>query len=119
MAKGMGFPPQSRRKKWPSPHGTPERQNMTKPEAVTQEAIQAAKDYLRGNGPWKDSEIGITEDDYLVRCFAKAIQAAEQRGMERESERCLREAEDADPLGKDAFGRREIIAQAIRQGWQG
>lgn len=52
-------------------------------DKLTDAAIEAAKDYLRGNGPWKDSEIGITEDDYLVQCFAKAIQAAEQRGMER------------------------------------
>jgi Zn finger protein HypA/HybF involved in hydrogenase expression len=90
---------------------------MTKPEAVTQEAIQAAKDYLRGNGPWKDSEIGITEDDYLVQCFGKAIQAAEQRGKERERERehrcpnChvkYRLITDVD----------EPIAQAICQGEQ-
>lgn len=48
-------------------------------DQVTQHALEAAKDYLRGNGPWKDGEIGLTEDDYLVQCFAKAIRAAEQR----------------------------------------
>jgi hypothetical protein len=85
---------------------------MTKPEAVTQEAIQAAKEYLRGNGPWKDSEIGITEDDYLVRCFAKAIQAAEQRGMERERERCAGVAED---MGAGWFDERTYAAQHIAQ----
>jgi hypothetical protein len=108
---------------------TPERQNMTKPETVTQEAIQAAKDYLRGNGPWKDSEIGITEDDYLVRCFAKAIQAAEQRGMERERELCVNELlELVERRNKNGSPKSntDIVAacaafldrQAIRQGEQ-
>lgn len=54
----------------------------------------------------------------LAQAFARHRIAAEQRGAKRERERCLREAEDADPLGKDAFGMREYIAQAIRQGEQ-
>jgi hypothetical protein len=94
---------------------------MTKPEAVTQEAIQAAKDYLRGNGPWKDSEIGITENDYLVQCFAKAIQAAEQRGMERERERCAAVVETVELYEGDRLKNsdpRQTCAQAIRQGEQ-
>ena len=48
-------------------------------DQVTQHALEAAKDYLRGNGPWKDGEIGITEDDYLVQCFAKAIREAKRQ----------------------------------------
>jgi hypothetical protein len=50
---------------------------------VEQVAIQAAKEYLQGIGPWKLEEIGIGPDDYLVKCFAKAIIAAEARGMEK------------------------------------
>jgi len=96
---------------------TPERQNMTKPEAVTQEAAlddlcQAVADEW-GQG---SQEHNIARD--FVTLAKREIQAAEQRGAKRERERCLREAEDADPLGKDAFGMREYIAQAIRQGEQ-
>ena len=37
-------------------------------------AILAAKKYLQGTGPWKLDEIGIGADDYLVTCFAQAIE---------------------------------------------
>ena len=39
-------------------------------------ALQNAKEYLQGVGPWKLDEIGITSDDYLVKCFVKAIREA-------------------------------------------
>lgn len=37
-------------------------------------AILAAKKYLQGAGPWKLDKIGIGADDYLVRCFAEAME---------------------------------------------
>lgn len=40
---------------------------------VSDAAILAAKKYLQGSGPWKLDEIGIGADDYLVRCFAEAM----------------------------------------------
>lgn len=103
---------------------------MAKPE-VTQEARNAAAEFMRAAWHlfWPDDfnkamvqareiESGWNDNWLLVDSFHAAIQAAEQRGAKRERERCLREAEDADPLGKDAFGMREYIAQAIRQGEQ-
>jgi len=110
---------------------TPERQNMTKPEAVTQEDRDLVVSFYSSSHAtfWPDNfskametcdEIkrGHCDNWELVQAVASHRQAAEQRGAERERERCLREAEDADPLGKDAFGMREYIAQAIRQGEQ-
>jgi len=90
-----------------------------KNDQATQHAIQAAKDYLRGNGPWKDSEILVEEDDYLVTHFAKAIKEAERRGMERAAgiakvawlQGGLNSPLDAD----EAMTLCEGIAQAIRQ----
>lgn len=38
-------------------------------------AINAAKLYLQGTGPWKMDEIGIGADDYLVKCFARYREA--------------------------------------------
>ena len=38
--------------------------------SLQQSARKAATDYLRGSGPWKDTEIGLLpEDDYLVQSF--------------------------------------------------
>jgi hypothetical protein len=75
---------------------------------VEQEAIQAAKEYLQGTGPWKLDEIGIGADDYLVRCFAKAIAAAEARGMEKaanvadaDAEENRKERKAREGVGKD------------------
>lgn len=72
-------------------------------DKLTQHALEAAKDYLRGNGPWKDSEIGITEDDYLVQCFAKAIREANRRGAERERERLKLDLQAKDCLQVSAY----------------
>ena len=51
-------------------------------EMIESVALQNAKEYLQGSGPWKLDEIGITADDYLVRCFAKAI----REGLERKGD---------------------------------
>ncbi len=69
---------------------TPERQNMTKPEAVTQEDADEATDfatrYLYPNCQGVRSA--------LAQAFARHRIAAEQRGAERERERCIKAIED-------------------------
>lgn len=40
---------------------------------MTDPAIEAAKKYLQGAGPWKLDEIGIGSDDPLVISFDQAI----------------------------------------------
>lgn len=99
---------------------------MTKPEMTQDyEAIYLApKCMASGEREWceHDAPYDCDCDDgphpWIKFVRSDIAEAAEQRGMERERQRCLREAEDADPLGKDAFGMREYIAQAIRQGEQ-
>ena len=46
-------------------------------DAITEKAIQAAKEYLQGAGPWKIDEIGIDENDPLVKCIEKAIRESQ------------------------------------------
>lgn len=100
---------------------------MTKPEAVTQEADSGFTPENIADAEWFWTMLPVFTKWGSLKTYEKAAaihtvqrfrQAAEQRGAKREMERCLREAEDADPLGKDAFGMREYIAQAIRQGEQ-
>jgi len=102
---------------------------MTKPEAVTQEDRDAAAAYFKATG---GSIMGINaargnmDESTIVQAFARHRIAAEQRGMERERERCAGIAKVAwlkgglnSPIDADeAQNLCEIIAQAIRQGEQ-
>lgn len=54
-------------------------------------AINAAKLYLQGTGPWKLDEIGISADDYLVQCFARYRDAVIEecaKALEADAKRC-------------------------------
>ncbi len=118
---------------------------MTKPEAVTpfsKEAIEAATqkafviervvDITNGDhiALWLDHNKPLEGNLAWFACriieaheieLAKAIQAAEQRGMERERERCAGIAErhfDSPEWSANFAIAAGAIAQAIRQGEQ-
>lgn len=119
---------------WQTIERTPERQNMTKPEAVTQDLVDAITQDIcdLDNNPFEgmaDDDVWLSLNDLqviLARHLDEAIQAAEQRGMERERERDVGIAKTAwlqgglnSPLDADeAQNLCEIIAQTIRQGEQ-
>jgi len=120
----------------------PERQNMTKPE-VTQEADSGFTQENIADAEWFWTMLPVFTKWGSLKTYEKAAAihavqrfriAAEQRGMERERERCLREAErpvmfdyvrehDGQFVAGSPYDRgREVeakrIAQAIRQGEQ-
>lgn len=63
-------------------------------DAITRQdacPTHAAKLYLQGTGPWKLDEIGISADDYLVRCFTRyrdAIIEECARALEADAKLC-------------------------------
>ena len=47
-------------------------------ERIKQIGRDAAREYVKGKGPWKDSEINLPDDDYAVQCFIRCAQRAAQ-----------------------------------------
>jgi len=105
---------------------------MTKPEVMQDyEAIYLApKCMASGEREWceHDAPYDCDCDDgphpWIKFVRSDIAEAAEQRGMERERQRCLREAEQVildarmDEIDNDLRSIGYILAQAIRQGEQ-
>lgn len=48
--------------------------NSTNPSDIatpSKAAREASSAFIRGNGPWKEAEINLPDDDYAVQAFAK------------------------------------------------
>lgn len=77
--------------------------------------IYAAKLYLQGAGPWKLDEIGISADDYLVRCFARYRDAVIEecaKALEADAKLCDCAALEANECACGAWDDYKSISSA-------